>query len=162
MLKALRAQDPIATDPAFDGERRDLRALAQAARWAVVLALRHRIDEVERSVHDALADEQGSPEAYLALRSYPARLMSVERLAASLPVPVLGSTPPRQDDRVARELRGAGDEAQEASARLSRLISSQQVVVAKQQALAAQRQADETQRFQRLSRSSAPRSSCPA
>ena len=138
---AVRIVDEL-SDQAF-GELRDV---GGDARWIIVRILRHRIRQIEESVRNALADEHISSQDYAALREYPARLARVERLA-SRPEP---EWQPAHEpfvsiavDMLWESLRDVAVDAREAVARLSGLIASQSVVV-------AQRQAAETERFQRL------------
>jgi hypothetical protein len=122
------------------------------ARWILVRILRRRVRDIEESVREALADEDISHKDYAALREYATRLARVERLASTLtaewePAPAdpdpYGIPAIALPDRFWETLRGIANEAREAVGRLSGLIASQSVVV-------AQRQAAETERFQRL------------
>ena len=129
-------------------EDKGLVDLAEDIRWIVVRLLRSRIREVEESVRQALADEHVSAADYEALRDYPTRLAEIERLAISAPEPTWESHRPSSYafptvDLFYKSLGEVPTEAKDAVARLSGLISSQQVVV-------SQRQAAETARFQRL------------
>lgn len=147
--------DEIVLQLAHDLAERDaedvttLRDLARGTRWVVVRMLRDRIRSIEASVRSALADEHVSSADYQALRDYPERLAKVEQLVLGLPEPVWQSYRQRSVfdipplDQFPKTLAGVAEEARTASARLSGLISSQQVVI-------AQRQAAETERFQRL------------
>jgi CorA-like Mg2+ transporter protein len=122
--------------------------IRNVGRWA----LESRTRRIEQSVRDALGDEEVSVEDYSALRKYPERLANVEngvgRLRENEPEvtsfrptsPYLAVAGP---DLYFKWLEAAGADAREAVARLSGLISSQQVVL-------TQRQAAETARFQRL------------
>jgi Mg2+ and Co2+ transporter CorA len=121
------------------------------ARWTVVRVLRRRVRDIEESVRKALADEHISREDYAALREYPVRLARVERLISTMREPTwqTGRRPDRlgivmsPPDILWKSLSEVAGEAREAVARLSGLIASQSLVV-------AQRQAAETERFQRL------------
>lgn len=134
-------------DPGID----DLSDLAEDVRWVVIDLLRRRVRAVEASVRSALADDQVTSEDYAALREYPKRLWRVEHLVSTMPFPDwTPHRPPQILTSVTLPGRSFGerfnavaDEARETSARLSGLISSQQVVL-------QQRQAAETERFQRL------------
>lgn len=118
--------------------------------------LRHRTREIEQSVRDALNDEDFSSEDYAALREYPARLARVEAAAGELnnagresksaePQGPLGAFAAGKivADFFHKFVNEAADDARDAVARLSGLISSQQIVL-------SQRQALETSRFQRV------------
>jgi hypothetical protein len=118
--------------------------------------LNHRTRETEQSVRDALDDENFSSADYAALRDYPARLARVEAAARALNDAGreaksaeprggiggfgLGNVVP---DFFRKFVNEAADDARDAVARLSGLISSQQIVL-------SQRQALETTRFQRV------------
>jgi hypothetical protein len=121
--------------------------LASGSRYLLIQTLRARIRAVEESVRQALDDEVVSSHDYSALRTYPRRLALVERLWGELPEPTWRSM--RAESHrylVPLEIAVAGsaaEEAREAGARLSGLIASQSVVI-------AQRQAAQTERFQRL------------
>ena len=126
--------------------------VARDVRWVVVLALQARIQIVEESVRRALSDEHVSSADYEALREYPVRLAKVERLVGRMPRPRSKDHRPNDPlrimgpgviDEFPAAFDGVEDEAREAVARLSGLISSQQVVL-------TQRQAAEAERFQRL------------
>lgn len=117
-----------------------------------VHALQRRIRRIEQSVRDALADEELTTADYAALRDYPVRLARVEELATSLGAaePVCRSHEPRGSswtpvllDTFHKHVRETADDARSAVARLSGLLSSQQIVL-------TQRQASRTARFQRL------------
>lgn len=119
-------------------------------------ALNRRTREIEQSVRDALDDENFSSADYAALRHYPARLARVEAAASALNDAGresksaeprggiggfdLGNVVP---DFFHKFVNEAADDARDAVARLSGLISSQQIVL-------SQRQALETARFQRV------------
>lgn len=119
--------------------------------------LRHRTRDIEQSVRDALDDEDFSPADYAALRDYPARLARVEVAAGVLndagrestsaePQGGLGSLASFGKvvpDFFHKFVNEAADDARDAVARLSGLISSQQIVL-------SQRQTLETARFQRM------------
>lgn len=118
--------------------------------------LHHRTREIEQSVRDALDDENFSSADYAALREYPARLARVEAAARELneagresksaePQGSLGSFDLGKvvADFFHKYVNEAADDARDAVARLSGLISSQQIVL-------SQRQALETARFQRV------------
>jgi len=118
--------------------------------------LNHRTREIEQSVRDALDDENFSSADYAALRDYPARLARVEAAARALndagresksakPQGGIGSFAlgPVVADFFHKFVNEAADDARDAVARLSGLISSQQIVL-------SQRQALETARFQRV------------
>jgi hypothetical protein len=136
-------------DQAEADEDENIGDLAMDARWIVVRALKARLRAVEDSVRHALADEYVSSTDYDALREYPTRLAMIERLASDFPLPTWESHRGGSrllvviPDFLPKSLREVGGDAKDAVARLSGLISSQQVVV-------AQRQAAETARFQRL------------
>lgn len=127
----------------------EIRDVGAEARWIVVRILRQRVHDIEESVRKALADEHISHEDYAALREYPVRLARVERLVSICKEPTWQSARPRDPLQIAlpdmlwKSLPDVADEAREAVARLSGLIASQSVVL-------AQRQAAETERFQRL------------
>jgi hypothetical protein len=118
------------------------RDLASGSDWLLIRVLRARIRAVEESVRTALADESISGDDYVALRDYPKRLALVERLWGTVPNPNIESHTTVIAVPLLKNVNPA-EEARQASARLSGLISSQQVVL-------AQRQANETARFQRL------------
>lgn len=117
--------------------------------------LHQRTREIEQSVRDAVDDEEFSSDDYAALREYPARLARVEAAAQKLRAadPEWESARPKESfginfspitpDFFHKFVTEAADDAREAVARLSGLISSQQIVL-------TQRQARETARFQRL------------
>jgi hypothetical protein len=126
--------------------------VAKDVRWVAVSILRGRVRAVEESVRRALSDEHVSTADYEALREYPVRLARVERLAATAPMPSYEDHRPRSPyallspptvDHFRSGFDGVPNEARDAVARLSGLISSQQVVLTR-------RQAEETERFQRL------------
>jgi CorA-like Mg2+ transporter protein len=145
----------IASGLAFEMRRQsagEMNNLGRDARWLVYRVLRGRVRAIEESVRRALVDEHISPEDYVALREYPERLARVERLVSTIKWPEWEATGSRDPyrisfdatpDRLYESLSEVGREAREAVARLSGLIASQSVVV-------AQRQAAETERFQRL------------
>ncbi len=116
--------------------------------------LRARTRSIEQSVRDALADDELTSSDYVALRSYPARLARIERLAARVRdwEPAFRSFKPPDPsilvqpvtlDSFYKYVNQAADDARDAVARLSGLLSSQQIVL-------AQRQAAATERFQRI------------
>jgi hypothetical protein len=128
------------------------RQLKPLARWV----LEQRTREVEDSVRAALADDQLTDQDYEALRSYPERLAKVEKLGARILVrePEVASHKPKPTgiyvipdveaiDFFSKHLKGTMTEARNAVARLSGLISTQQIVL-------TQRQGEATERFQRL------------
>lgn len=119
--------------------------LASGCNWLVIRVLRARLRAVEESVRRALADESISGDDYVALRDFPKRLALVEQLWRTVPAPEIEShtTPTPISRALLAPNANPAEEARQASARLSGLISSQQVVL-------AQRQATETARFQRL------------
>jgi hypothetical protein len=130
--------------------------LAEEVQNMGLWVLNHRTREIEQSVRDALDDENFSSADYAALRDYPARLARVEAAARALNDAgresksakpqggigsfALGSVVP---DFFHKFVNEAADDARDAVARLSGLISSQQIVL-------SQRQALETARFQRV------------
>lgn len=123
--------------------------LADHARWVIVRILRRRIRLIEASVREALKDDHVTAADYAALREYPVRLATVERLA-TLPEPQWESYRQRglyditpNIDHYWQSIQNVAKDAREAVARLSGLISSQQIVL-------TQRQAVEAERFQRL------------
>lgn len=141
------------TEDVEDGETP--RDTAQSVKNTALSVLRNRIFAIEQSVRDALADEEIGTRDYAALRDYPARLATVERLAAAVldPEPSWMSLhPPKLGPfgvampEVDFFFKHAGDiegDAKQAVTRLSGLLSSQQVVV-------MQRQRLEVERFQRV------------
>jgi UPF0716 family protein affecting phage T7 exclusion len=138
--------DDVAADlRAAEDSSRGWLDLASGCDWLLIRVLRARIRAVEGSVRTALGDESISGEDYVALREYPKRLALIERLWQTLPSPKveLHRTTAYLSPALLRKDANPAEDAREASARLSGLISSQQVVL-------AQRQANETARFQRL------------
>jgi hypothetical protein len=121
--------------------------LAQGSKWLLTQFLRQRIRTIEASVRAALADDAVSESDYAALREYPNRLALVEQLSRAIPDPTWESHRPAPLYGIATLstpiLANPAQEARDSSARLSGLISSQAVVL-------AQRQAADTERFQRL------------
>lgn len=115
--------------------------------------LRGRIFAIEQSVRDALADDELSPDDYAALREYPHRLALVERMAVAVgnSEPTWKSLRPKPQDPfgLARQIgpidmffkhaKDVAAEAREAVARLSGLLSSQQVVMVQRQRLEVDR-----------------------
>jgi hypothetical protein len=114
-----------------------------------------RTRKIEESVRRALDDEVMSEEDYTALRRYPERLALVEELLRRIRTHGVewrsheptggfrGLVAPVGPDRFWEHLNEAEADARAAVSRLSGLISSQQVVLAK-------RQAQQSERFQRL------------
>jgi hypothetical protein len=131
------------------------RELARVARNSGRWMLEMRMRRIEQTVRDALNDEVMSAEDYEALRRYADRLALVERLARELSDRSAGWTshePPARfpsisgslaPDRYYERLGEVEAEARASVARLSGLISSQQIVL-------TQRQGEKTERFQRL------------
>jgi hypothetical protein len=130
--------------------------LAREVEFMGLWILLQRIRQIEQSVRDALGDEEFSDADHLALREYPARLARVEAAARTVRAerPEWQSGKPREaglrdfmapvvQDRFYEWVDEAEADAREAVARLSGLISSQQIVL-------TQRQAAETARFQRI------------
>lgn len=129
--------------------------LGREVRGVALTPLRRRIAEVEQTIRSALDDERFTSEDYKALQSYPARLARVERLAKALydSEPIYESHEPERRFPLISAVpeadfffKWAGDveqEARDSTARMSGLISSQQIVL-------TQRQAGEAARFQRL------------
>ena len=151
-------------DLSRDENVEDLYTAARAVRWCVPRRLRQRIRDIEESVRDALDDEHMSANDYTALREYAVRLARVARLASGLRAPTFQGYKPQgrysglidlPGPDVPKNLRDVGDEARESEARLSGLISSQQIVL-------QQRQAADTERFSACSRSLVPQSLCRA
>jgi CorA-like Mg2+ transporter protein len=140
-------------------ERADLTAegylnFARRLRMMGLWLLQRRTKQVERSVRDALNDEEITGPDYEALRTYPERLAKIDHLASALRrnPPVVTSGNAEQGtarsldtyfDKYPEWVDEAAEEAREAVSRLSGLISSQQIVL-------TQRQGAETARFQRL------------
>jgi len=128
--------------------------LAEKVENIGLYVLEARTREIEQSVRDALGDEHFSEQDDAALRSYPERLARVEKAAARLgerPREARSAEPPARypglgpiaADFFGKWVEDAAEDAREAVARLSGLISSQQIVL-------SQRQAMETARFQRV------------
>lgn len=130
--------------------------LAEEVQNMGLWVLKHRIREIEQSVRDALDDENFSSADYAALRDYPARLARVEVAASALNDAGRESKSAEPQGGIGSLVLGnvvvdffhkfvneAADDARDAVARLSGLISSQQIVL-------SQRQALETARFQRV------------
>lgn len=126
--------------------------LKPLARWV----LEQRTREIEDSVRAALADDHLTDQDYEALRSYPERLATVEKLGGRILAkePKTVSHKPKPTglfpipdveaiDFFSKHLNEAMTEARNAVARLSGLISTQQIVL-------TQRQGEATERFQRL------------
>jgi CorA-like Mg2+ transporter protein len=126
--------------------------LKPLARWI----LEQRTREIEDSVRAALADDQLTDHDYEALRSYPERLAKIEKLGALIVAqePEVASHKPKPTgiyapldvealDFFSKHLEEAMTDARNAVARLSGLISTQQIVL-------TQRQGEVTERFQRL------------
>lgn len=139
-----------------DLARRRYPNLARAVKGVALTPLRQRIEGVEESVRTALDDDRFTDEDYEALQGYPLRLARVERLARLLhgSEPVCESHEPKRDFPVISAAAKRADfffkwaedierEARDSTARMSGLISSQQIVL-------TQRQAGEAARFQRL------------
>lgn len=130
--------------------------VAAQIRYAALSVLRGRIDEIEESVREALADENVTEEDYAALREYPRRLATVEEHCRAVrdveseslrPAPattgvVLRPITPLVD-MFWKHADEVEDEARRAVATLSGLVSSQQVVI-------VQRQRLDFERLQRL------------
>jgi CorA-like Mg2+ transporter protein len=134
----------------------DYLSLARKVEYMGLWVLNQRTRQIEQSVRTPLGDEEFSDADYLSLREYPARLARVEAAARAVRKerPEWQSGKPREAGlrdfiapRVQDRFYEWGDEAEaearEAVARLSGLISSQQIVL-------TQRQAAETARFQRI------------
>jgi hypothetical protein len=130
--------------------------LAREVEYMGLWVLNQRTRQIELSVRAALGDEEFSDADNLALREYPVRLARVEASARAVREkrPEWQSGKPREaglrdfmaptvQDRFYEWVDEAEAEAREAVARLSGLISSQQIVL-------TQRQAAETARFQRI------------
>jgi hypothetical protein len=129
--------------------------VADGVEYMGLWALRRRTSEVEKSVRQALSDEDFSTTELQILQAYPEQLAKVERAAASLKAkwPEVRSAEPNSDRFVPRVrvtpnpfgelVSEAGRDAKDAIGRLSGLISSQQIVL-------TQKQARETSRFQRV------------
>ena len=126
--------------------------LKPLARWI----LEQRTREIEDSVRAALADDQLTDHDYKALRNYPERLAKIEKLGAiiSAQEPKVVSHEPKSTgiyasldveglDFFSKHLEEAMADARNAVARLSGLISTQQIVLTR-------RQGEATERFQRL------------
>jgi hypothetical protein len=140
---------------AADWDRGRYLDLAGKVDYLGLWVLRQRIRQIEQSVRDALNDENFTPTDYAALREYPARLALVEEAARKLNVAGTEwkSARPRDPYSLLNEpfapnplpnlISEAAGDAREAVARLSGLISSQQIVL-------TQRQGAENQRFQRV------------
>lgn len=118
--------------------------------------LRKRLDRIHRSVREALGDERFTAEDLTALQAYPERLAKVEEAARAVGsvwpeinvassesggflAPQISVAPNPFGEHVEKIVQDAKD----AVARLSGLISSQQIVL-------TQRRAEETARFQRV------------
>lgn len=141
-------------DHALNGDEiedfsRDVKGVALAFLWK-------RIDRVEQTVRDALADDEVSAEDYEAMREYATRLARVQTLAIAVqnPGPSWKSlrpkspyasivTPDLHVDTFYKQANEIEADAKEAVTRMSGLINSQQVVM-------VQRQRVEVERFQRL------------
>jgi hypothetical protein len=144
--------DQVITEVAKDLDQEDddvdsWKDVARGSRWLLTKCLRQRIRTIEATVRAALADDAVSDSDYAALREYPQRLALVEQLSRETPDPtwkshrpigMYGITP-----LATPIIANPAQEARDAAARLSGLISSQAVVL-------AQRQAADTERFQRL------------
>lgn len=146
--------ESVASDLASADRVEDLYDAAFDLRWLPVQLLRRRIRAIEASVRSALDDEEVTQDDYTALREYASRLSKVERLSVAIETPDARNHKPRGDpysfvtemtpiDMVPKNMADVGDEAREAVARLSGLISSQQIVL-------TQRQAADAEAFQRL------------
>ena len=129
--------------------------LARKVNYLGLWVLRQRTRRIEQSVRDALDDENFTPADYAALREYPARLALVEDAAHEINAagtewksarprdPYSFASGPFIPNPLPKFISEAADDAREAVARLSGLISSQQIVL-------TQRQGVENQRFQRV------------
>jgi hypothetical protein len=131
--------------------------LAERVEFLGIGILDRRITEVERNVREALDDADFSDDDLEALRGYPDRLAAVESSARSLlnqwpeaktakpSSGLLAAVQPVNFDPGAygRNVEEAQRDAKDSVARLSGLISSQQIVL-------TQRQARDATRFQRL------------
>jgi hypothetical protein len=129
--------------------------LGREVRGVVLTPLKRRIAEVEQSVRDALDDERFTNDDYDALQGYPARLAKIERLAKIIrdAEPQSRSFEPERTfphisaaesvDFFFKWAQDVEEEARDSTARMSGLISSQQIVL-------TQKQASEAARFQRL------------
>jgi hypothetical protein len=144
--------DEALSDLPDDGKLKDLYSAAEDVRWCLRELLRRRIRQTEESVRHALNDEDVTAEDYAALREYAVRLARVEKLVGQIPLPQCQDHRPpptslipeiAMPDHFPQRYYAVAEEAREAMARLSGLISTQQVVL-------AQRQAAEGERFQRL------------
>jgi hypothetical protein len=143
-----------------DDAKGDFSTATGVAQWiknTAIRVLNSRIYAIEQTVRNALADEQLSEADYAALRDYPARFAIVENLSLDIRNPEPSWTPMTQPSaqsflgpvttptvdfffKHANEVETA---AKEGVARMSNLISSQQVVM-------VQRQRIEVERFQRV------------
>lgn len=131
--------------------------LAEEVDYMGLWILRKRVRQTEQSVRDALSDEEFTTPDLEALREYPIRLAHIEVAARALrrrpkvesakperlsPFDRL-APPPQVGTRFVDYVDEVEKDARDAVARLSGLISSQQIVLTKRQAL-------ETARFQRM------------
>jgi len=138
-----------------DSYQRSLRNLADILEFFPLHVLRERIDLVEKSVRRALDDDHISESDYKDLRAYPDRLALVRKLARILrtfppdvqeresPTPSILAPPVIDTNPFWKAADQVASDAGESMSQLSILISSQQVVL-------NERQAQVTERFQRL------------
>lgn len=137
-----------------DDVNEDFNELPYKIDYLGIWILNGRIRRIEESVRIALDDVKTSDEDLLALRKYPERLAKVEELARALG----RNEPDRKDfeektdyslyatptlDYFFKAIQEVESEAKQATSRMSGLISSQQVVLTKQQN-------EESARFQRV------------
>jgi hypothetical protein len=131
-------------------------SMADRVDYLGLWVLRQRLDRIQRSVREALADERFTADDLTAMQAYPERLAKVEAAARAVGsawpevevagsesggflVPRIGSV----ENPFGEHVDKVSQDAKDAVARLSGLISSQQIVL-------TQRQAQETSRFQRV------------
>jgi hypothetical protein len=131
-------------------------SMADRVDYLGLWVLRRRLERIQRSVREALGDERFTADDLTALQAYPERLAKVEEAARAVrslwpevKLPSSGSggfLAPRisiAPNPFGEHVDKISQDAKDAVARLSGLISSQQVVL-------TQRQAQETSRFQRI------------
>lgn len=130
--------------------------LASEVEFMGLWLIQEKTQRVEQSIRDALNDEEFSHDDLKALRDYPERLALIEEAVGQIrakrpdvqsgkkkPGGLADFRAPITPDRFYEYIDEAAMDAKEAVARMSGLISSQQIVL-------TQRRAAETARFQRV------------